>query len=148
MTVSLGAKAVDDEAGQGEVQILEFGLDDQRYCVGIDEIAEIVDREELTTFPDTADHVAGVMDLRGETTTIIDPKVVFGFEESAADGRVIIYDGDQRLGWLVDQVYQVSTVSLADLEEQDDTDAVRGLVNRDGEFLIWVDPSAVNSIER
>lgn len=130
-----------------EVQVLEFGLDDQRYCVGIDEIAEIVDREDMTTFPDSAEHIAGVMDLRGETTTIVDPKVVFGLEESTGDSRVIIYDGEHRLGWLVDQVYQVSTISLADLEEQTDSESIRGLVNRDGDFLIWVDPSAMNEFD-
>lgn len=148
MNVSLGAKATDDRVDHQEVQVLEFGLDNQRYCVGIDKIAELVDREDMTTFPDTADHVAGVMNLRGETTTIIDPKVVFELDDSNEDGRVIIYEGEQRLGWLVDQVYQVSTVSLTDLEKQEDTAAVRGLVNRDGDFLIWVNHDAVNTTER
>jgi purine-binding chemotaxis protein CheW len=148
VNVSLGAKATDDGVDDQEVQVLEFGLDNQRYCVGIDKIAELVDREDMTTFPDTADHVAGVMNLRGETTTIIDPKVVFELDDSNEDGRVIIYEGEQRLGWLVDQVYQVSTVSLTDLEKQEDTAAVRGLVNRDGDFLIWVNLDAVNTIER
>lgn len=104
--------------------------------------------EALTTFPETSEHVAGVMDLRGETTTIIDPKVVFDLEGTDQNGRVIIYEGEQRLGWLVDQVYQASTVSLSDLEDEGKTDSVRGLINRDGDFPIWVDPEAVNAIER
>jgi purine-binding chemotaxis protein CheW len=148
MTVSLGAQSGEERPEADDVQVLEFGLNGQRYCVGLDKVAEIVDKEELTTFPDTEEHVAGVMDLRGETTTIIDPKVVFDLEETDADRRVIIYDGDQRLGWLVDQVYQVTTIRQSDVEPQADSDSIRGLVNRDRGFLIWVDPAGINGMER
>lgn len=146
--MSLGVQPGEERQEADDVQVLEFGLNGQRYCVGLDKVAEIVDKEDLTTFPDTQEHVAGVMDLRGETTTIIDPKTVFDLEGTDADRRVVIYDGEQRLGWLVDQVYQVTTIRQSDVEPQADADSIRGVVNRDSGFLIWVDPSEINGIDR
>ena len=58
-------------------QVLEFALGDETYCVSIDYVTEIVDVGELTTVPNAPRHVEGVMDLRGRTTSIVDPKTVF-----------------------------------------------------------------------
>jgi purine-binding chemotaxis protein CheW len=128
------------------VQVLEFGLDDQRYCVEIAAIAEIVDGDALTAVPDSQPHVVGMMNLRGETTTIVDPKVVFGLGQADGDSRVIVFDGDgEQFGWLVDHVYQVSTIRTSDVEDRTDADSIRGLINRESGFLIWADPTVINA---
>ena len=138
------------EANRGtskEIQVLEFDLNDERYCVGIEHVAEIVDETTLTPLPDSKRHVRGVMNLRQQTTTIIDPKVVFGMEERDGDHRIIIFegDGDEQSGWLVDGVDQVTTFELSAVKPQEDVASVRGVVNRDSEFLVWVDPTAINN---
>ncbi|QSG05858.1 Chemotaxis signal transduction protein [Halapricum desulfuricans] len=145
MNVSLQARESDDSTAE-ERQVLEFGLNGQRYCVEIETIAEIVDEESLTAVPDSDPHVVGVMNLRDETTTIVDPKIVFDLEHDGDERRIVIFDDgtDEQFGWLVDTVHRVSTFRRSDVERQDDSRTVRGLVNRDGGFLIWVDPAVIN----
>lgn len=143
--MSLHTRESDTATGE-EVQALEFELNGQRYGVRIETVAEIVDEEPLTAVPDSDPHVVGVMNLRDETTTIVDPKVVFGLERNDGQRRIVIFDdgSDDQFGWLVDTVHRVSTFRLSDVEEQADSRTVKGLVNREDGFLIWVDPAVIN----
>lgn len=60
-----------------ETQVLEFTLGEEQYCVTIEAVNEIVKAAEVTPMPDTPPAVIGMMDLRGKTTTIVNPKPVF-----------------------------------------------------------------------
>jgi len=133
-------------------QVLEFALGEETYCVSIGYVTEIVDVGEVTTVPNAPRHVEGVMDLRGHTTSIIDPKVVFGIEREGDQRRIIVYDPgiveeQGAVGWLVDEVYQVVGVDRATVDPTpgDDDPAIHGVIKRDDGFVIWVDPSAVHS---
>lgn len=130
-----------------DVQVLVFRLEDKRYCVDIAHIDEIVDREELTQLPNSEPHVEGVMDLRGTTTTIVNPKTVLGLDDSGTGDRVVVFEteGDGSTGWLIDEVSQVVGVEPDDLDESVESDSVRGVVRRDDEFVVWVKPSAINA---
>jgi len=135
-------------------QVLEFKLGEETYCVSIDYVTEIVDVGKLTSVPNSAPHVEGVMDLRGRTTSIIDPKVVFDIEDEGEAARIIVFDpeiaGDKQgaVGWLVDEVYQVSQVDPGNVDRSptgEDVRSIKGVVKRDGEFIIWVDPTAIRT---
>ena len=139
-------------AGRGTTgQVLEFALGEETYCVSIDYVTEIVDIGDLTKVPNSPPHVRGVMDLRGRTTSIVDPKVVFDIDEDGQHKRIIVFDPeiieDQgAVGWLVDEVSQVVSVDPANVDEAPgkDDDAIVGVVKRDDDFVIWVDPRAVH----
>lgn len=134
-------------------QVLEFTLGEETYCVSIDYVTEIVDVGELTAVPNSPRHVEGVMDLRGRTTAIVDPKVVFDIHEEGSRQRIVVYDPDivedqKAAGWLVDEVHQVVTVDREDVDESptEDDAAINGVIKRgDGDFVIWVDPRAVHA---
>ncbi|WP_424000840.1 chemotaxis protein CheW [Haloarcula salina] len=133
-------------------QVLEFQLGSETYCVSIDYVTEIVDVGELTTVPNAPPHVRGVMDLRGRTTSIVDPKVVFGIDDEGAEKRIIVFDPDivedqGAAGWLVDEVYQVVQVTPDQVDQSpaNDTGSIRGVVKRDESFVIWVDPAIVHA---
>ncbi|MFT4921667.1 MAG: purine-binding chemotaxis protein CheW [Haloarculaceae archaeon] len=136
-----------------EKQVLEFELGEETYCVSIDYVTEIVDVGDLTTVPNSPPYVEGVMDLRGRTTSIIDPKVVFDIPGNGEARRIIVYDPeiieDQgAAGWLVDEVDEVIEVDEVDVDESptDDDESIRGVVKRDEEdFVIWVDPESVHA---
>lgn len=134
-------------------QVLEFKLGDETYCVSIGYVTEIVDVGELTQVPNAPAHVEGVMDLRGRTTSIIDPKTVFGIRGDTGDGkRIIVFDPEivqdrSAAGWLVDEVYQVVQVSPDQIDQSpaNDSGSIRGVVKRKDDFVIWVDPAVVHS---
>ncbi len=134
-------------------QVLEFELGEETYCVSIDYVTEIVDIGELTTVPNSPPYIEGVMDLRGRTTSIVNPKTVLGIDDDREATRIIVYDPEVvnnqgAAGWLVDEVKQVVQVDYADVDEAPaaDKDAIKGVIKKDdGEFVIWIDPQQVHA---
>jgi len=109
--------------GRDETQLLSFELNDEEYCVDIDYVAEIVDGERITSLPNSETHVEGVTDLRGQTTTIVNPCDILDIntDELLTDGgetqnRIIVLDSesldtDGTTGWIVSDVNEVRTVT-------------------------------------
>lgn len=132
----------------GDVQVLEFQLEDRKYCIDIAHVDEIVDKEELTPLPNSAPRVEGVMDLRGTTTTIINPKKVLDIEETGTGKRVVVLesDGDEgNVGWLIDAVNQVVSIDTDAVDESVENESVRGIIRQDDGFVVWVKPEEINN---
>lgn len=142
-------------SGTDTTQVLKFRLGQEDYCVDIEHIAEIVDGEGMTAIPGSEPHVEGVMDLRGQATTIVNPCAVLdadsvGADEPITDGgveqsRIVVLDSgtvddDGTTGWVVSDVTEVMEVSETSVEGVDNTDLLRGLIKKGGEFTMWVDP--------
>ncbi|ADD06436.1 purine-binding taxis protein CheW [Natrialba magadii ATCC 43099] len=130
------------------VHVLEFDLGENRYCVDIGYVAEIVNTDELTAIPNTPDHVEGVMDLRGETTKIVNLRTIFGENENDDLGnRIIVFkrkrDSTDRIGWLADEVRQVRQIDATTVDTSVDGDGIAGIVRQNDEFVLWIDPTAV-----
>ena len=133
-------------------QVLELKLGTETYSVSIDYVTEIGDVGELTKVPNAPSYVEGVMDLRGRTTSIVDPKAVFGLDDDGEGRRIIVFDPDivqeqSAVGWLVDEVFQVVQVDPEQVDQSpgDDAGSIRGVVKRDDDFVIWVDPAVVHA---
>jgi len=136
--------------------LLEFGLDDERYGVDISYVSEIIALEELTSVPNTPDYVLGVMDLRGRSLQVRDPKQPFGVGGEPTGERVVVLDPevgpeDKLTGWLVDSVHDVLTATESDLDTDVDGTGVHGALRPGGEdddegearMVLWVDPVEV-----
>ncbi|MFB6146720.1 MAG: chemotaxis protein CheW [Halobacteriaceae archaeon] len=132
-------------------QVLEFRLGAERYCVDIEYVAEIVDTGDLTTIPNSPRHIEGVMDLRGRTTSIVNPKRILDVSGDGEERRIVVFDPDSTdgdaTGWLVDEVYQVVRVDTTEVDDPpvDGTDAIVGVVKRESDFVIWLDPDDLTS---
>lgn len=139
---------VDAEQSTGEAtKVLEFGLGDKTYCLDIDVVDEIVDAGDLTRIPNSPPHVEGVMDLRGRTTSIINPKSVFDIEDDGQRERIIVFDPDAMedqatVAWIVDEVFQVRDVTPDEVDQTTtaDDENVYGIVKGDDRFVVWVHP--------
>jgi purine-binding chemotaxis protein CheW len=142
--------AMTDTTDDTAQQVLEFRLDGEAYCVSIDYVTEIVDMGDLTPIPNAPDHVQGVMDLRGETTAIVDPKVRLDLD-GAVGNRIIIFDSvvfddDRAVGWAVDSVREVARVDPESVDEPPvDRIHVRSIIKREEGFVVWVDPGEMES---
>lgn len=145
-----------DETGITDTtQVLTFSLADGEYCVNIDCVAEIVDATEIRVLPDTDRHVKGITNLRGQTTTIVDPTEILDIshEEIRPDGgqtanRIIVLDpgaieAETDMGWLVEDVNEVTEVTEEALDTESITDAklFHGLLTDGEEFTLWLDPT-------
>jgi len=134
-----------------ETRVLEFTLHDEHYCLDIQYIEEIVKEETITRVPNTPEFVEGVVDLRGQITTILNPKVAIDKPEAEAGELIVVFDSDAfddqgHIGWVVDDVRQVSLISAADINEPPIAeDHVNGVIDRedDDEFVVWTSPDLV-----
>ena len=128
-------------------QVLEFRLGSAAYCIDIDYIEEVVEfeKDRLTELPNTDPHIEGVLDLRGDTTTIVDPTKLFGVQTENGANRAIVLETDNEndkvAGWQIDEVKEGWTGSDEEVEQPVDQEKmVKGVINHGDEFVIWVEP--------
>jgi purine-binding chemotaxis protein CheW len=127
-----------------DIDVLEFSLGDGRYCIDIAHVAEIVDaNEDVTPIPNSDAHVVGVVDLRGETTTVVDPGVKLGEETDSEGTRIVVLSDHEATGLLVDDVHEVESVTEDDLDKSAASETTRGVIRRDDRFVMWVEPDAL-----
>jgi purine-binding chemotaxis protein CheW len=137
------------------VSVLEFVLGDERYCLDISYIEQIVERGTVTRIPNAPHFVDGVIDLRGDITTVIDPKSTVETDDDGDGDLIVVFDSTEMddewsVGWAVDAVRRVSTVSLDEVKESPvDEPWINGIVKRDedGEFVIWTEPGELMRID-
>ncbi len=138
----------DEDQHEEETRVLEFRLGDEYYCLDIDYIEEIVKEETVTRVPNTPEFVEGVVDLRGQITTILNPKVTVGKDDVTPGELIIVFDSDSfedqgHVGWVVDDVRQVSPITDSDVNDPPvDEEYINGVIDRkdDEEFVIWTEP--------
>ncbi|MGB9965995.1 chemotaxis protein CheW [Halobacterium sp. CBA1126] len=124
--------------------VLEFSLGEDRYCIDIAHVDEIVDAtEDVTPIPNADANVVGVVDLRGETTTVVDPRVRLGVDGEADGSRIVVLSEHESTGLLVDDVHEVESVDGEDVDDSAASETTRGVVRRDDRFVVWVEPDAL-----
>lgn len=142
-----------EEEEEEETRVLEFFLGDERYCIDIDFVEEIVRSETITRVPNTPDHVRGVVDLRGQITTILDPKIATNIESDNTDQLIIVFDAEKfeehgNIGWVVDGVNQVEPIIESDVKQSPvQKTHINGVIERDDEFVIWTTPELALDLE-
>ncbi|WP_435154477.1 chemotaxis protein CheW [Haladaptatus sp. DFWS20] len=96
---------VEDDAGE-KTQVVEFRLGDDVCAIDIDQVDSIVVVKRVTRIPRTSDSIEGVMDLRGETTAIIDPKQFLSVGSDERGEGVLVLDrpdDKQKIGIRLDE---------------------------------------------
>lgn len=106
-------------------QFLCFALGQARHAVRIDAVREILEVSRMTPLPLMPSFVRGVMNLRGAVVPVVDLGARLGLAPTRIGRRtcVVIVDiplpddqGSQRLGMLVDAVYEVVDTDVDELE--------------------------------
>ncbi|MDD1702613.1 MAG: chemotaxis protein CheW [Methanoregula sp.] len=141
------------------IQVVEFLLGKEHYAIDLYDVREVVDYTTITRLPNTPAYIKGIIDLRGEITTIIDLKNrlnVTADKNSLGDDkrRIIVLDEKltrAKMGIIVDDVLSVSTFDCADVDRSsaslynEDT-SIRGIIRkkvrvRDNEvsdLIVWI----------
>jgi purine-binding chemotaxis protein CheW len=149
----------DSHAGENEeIQVVEFLLGNDTYAVNLFDVREIVEASKITPLPHAPSHIRGIIDLRGEITTIIDLRTLIGATKKAGsdseDLRFIVLDEsvtNGKTGVVVDEVASVLTVPLSDIDQSnrgtDDDSYILGVIKKEvgergesrKELVIWID---------
>jgi purine-binding chemotaxis protein CheW len=133
-------------------QYLTFALGQEEYGVEILKIREIKGFSPLTPLPNAPHYVKGVLNLRGTIVPIIDLRARFAMaavECTKYTVIVVVQVGGQTVGFVVDAVSDVLTVSrdaiqpTPDLHGQIDTACLTGLAPAGEKMVILLDIDTV-----
>jgi len=107
------------------IDVVEFGLGQELYAMDIQLAREIVEMMPITHIPRAPDYIAGIMNLRGEITTVIDLKRLIQIPGAPGSSQKIVVlvaeaTGGSNLGIIVDDVHSVIQVTENDLEMMDE----------------------------
>ncbi|MDO9323405.1 MAG: chemotaxis protein CheW [Methanoregula sp.] len=141
------------------LQVVEFLRGNERYAVDLFDVKEVVEYTTITKLPNSASYMKGIIDLRGEITTIVDLKdrlhIAATTETKDENSRIIVLDEKitrAKTGIMVDDVLSVSTFDLSDIDKTSASDnhedtAILGIIKKKvkdkdhekNELIIWVD---------
>jgi len=107
-------------SGASTLHVVVFKLGDEAYGVETSQIREIIRAEKITKVPNAPDFVEGVINLRGQITTIINLRKRFGMENKPIDSetRIIVFEHKgSMMGVMVDTVTEVRYLSKESIDE-------------------------------
>lgn len=135
---------------ESEIQLVTFKLGKETFAVNVEQVREIGKVEQITSVPKMPSFIEGVMNLRGQITTIIDLQRRFGIagaNERTDHSRIIVAEiGDIQVGIIVDSVADVITVSSSTLapppksvSNEADARFLTGICKQPDELILLVD---------
>ncbi len=141
-------------------QHLTFMLDEEVFALDISKVREVLEYSTVTKVPQTPEFMLGVINLRGNVVPVIDMRLKFGMSgtEKTVNTCIIIVEvkveGESTvLGAMADSVQEVFELESDQIEPPPkigtrmNTDFIRGMGKRDGEFIIILDIDKVFSTE-
>ena len=137
-----------------EHQLVVFNLGDESFGVDIGQVREIIKMAAITRMPNAPEFVEGIINLRGQITTIMDlrKRLSMKVAESDEHTRIIIVEASgSTLGMIVDSVSEVLRVSGKDIEPPSaastHAEYVQGVGKLDETLLILLDLNRILSEE-
>lgn len=111
--------AVARVSGENNRELLAFVVGSETYALPLDAVREILKPPPVTPVPRSPRDVLGVISVRGRITTVVDLRSRLGAVMAELDkhSRVLLVDdGDEVLGMLVDRVLQVHRLADDEVE--------------------------------
>jgi purine-binding chemotaxis protein CheW len=140
-------------------EVVVFTLGNEQFAIGLFDVREVVEYTTITKLPNVPPYIKGIIDLRGEITTIIDLRKRLSLSEDNGGGtensRIIVLDNTvtrTKSGIHVDEVTSVSTfettqVDYASGAMNNEDEAILGIIKKKvkvndketSELIIWRD---------
>ena len=94
-------------------KLISFNLNDDMYCIPLDYVKEVIKDTNVTTIPGTPDFIEGIINLRGDYTTVLNLKKFMNFkqpEKSAETDKkpaIIVRCNDINIAFLIDKINEL-----------------------------------------
>ena len=141
-------------------QYLTVFVHDEEYAIGIMQVVEVIQYETLTRVPETPLWIRGVINLRGNSVSVVDLGVKFSFPESEITKRTCIViaeielEGEKTvMGVMADSVSKVIDLQPKDIEPPPSfgtnaqVDFLLGMGKVDDRFIMIIDLDRILSTE-
>lgn len=102
-----------------DMQLVVFRLGNEEFGADISQVREIIRAGEITSIPQAPADILGVINLRGQITTVVNLRKHMGMADMKTDGnsRIIVVEVDKRtVGLMVDSVAEVKYVNASQIE--------------------------------
>ena len=111
------------------IDIVEFEINNERYALDIGLTREIVEMVRITPVPRAPPYIAGIINLRGEITNIINLNNILDLPEKSAEDikehKIIVLVPEAAegsiIGIIVDAVHSVLQIPDRDIEKANDS---------------------------
>ncbi len=129
-------------------EVLVFQLNQQKFSVEIERVAEIIRYREPTHVPNTASFLEGIISFRGKIIPVIDGRKRFGWPPSKPDLKtsiIVVRDEAELYGILVDSSLQVIPVQRNDIvppSSKNFPDLVRGIFTHKNQSIYLLNLSS------
>ncbi|WP_457554570.1 chemotaxis protein CheW [Candidatus Pyrohabitans sp.] len=136
---------------EDELKLVVFRLGDEEYAAEVSQVREIIRMEKITRLPRAPDFVEGIINLRGQLTTVISLRRLFGLQEGSTPGaRIIVLDQEEPTGIVVDAVTEVLSLPLENIDKPErvfgaDTRFIKGVGKLNDRLIIILDLSRILS---
>jgi len=115
---------VEDDEDEGLMQLVGFGVANEKFGVDILMVQEILRSAEVTAVPNSPEFVEGVLNLRGNIVPVIDLRKrlnLYDEETSQKKSWVLILNIENRVvGFIVDHVTEVLKIEEDSIETAPD----------------------------
>ena len=110
------------ESGTGEVEILEFVLNNKFYAINVIKVKEVIHANNLTKLPDSHPAIAGLTLYRNKITTLIDLKYVLEKQHKNEIESTIILCAFNKIeiAFSIDNVVGVHRIKWEKITKPDD----------------------------
>ena len=120
MSVAIDSNELPDNSAVEELmQIVTFNISNEKFCVDILKVKEIIRMVNITEVPNTPYFVDGVINLRGKVIPIINIRSKFGLPRIEYDSstRIIVFELESKhIGFIVDVVIEVLRIPKSSFE--------------------------------
>lgn len=135
------------ESGTNELEIVEFGIGNNRFGINVIKVKEIINPVPITKIPNAHKNIEGIIELRGEVLPVVDVATTLGFPESTnpdQDKFIVAEFNKQKVVFHVHSVTQIHRISWQQIERPSDMyqsmdSQVIGVIKFDGEMILLLD---------
>ena len=142
-----GKKGILLESGTNELEIVEFGIGQNKFGINVIKVREIINPVPVTQVPNAHLHVQGIIELRGEVLPVIDVAKAIGFppsENPEQDKFIVTEFNQQKVVFHVHSVTQIHRISWDQIEKPSDMyqgaeSQIIGVIKLHGEMILLLD---------
>lgn len=105
------------EADDLNGRFLTFKLQDAVYGIELFSVTEIIKVQPIIRVPGVVHYIQGIINLRGKIVPVIDVRLKLGYAPAAHTDKtciIVVMIQEMQVGLIVDEVYEVMTISQAE----------------------------------
>ena len=107
-----------DESVERRTEVLAFSVGDEWYAVRIGDVKEILSDYHITWLPSLPEHILGVVNIRGEVTSVTDFRRILGMSDAGESEAPMIVVGDEacKTALVVDEIGDIVEIPEGGIE--------------------------------